>query len=83
MNILQDDNGNWSSMRVAFFVMVFIELLLMILTGYVLYLEALKETPNYRDLSVWYGVVTAGAVAALVAKVAQKKHENRHCHDNR
>ena len=76
MNILQDDKGNYSSMRVvllgAFAVFVF----LLILFTRLLVFELNQESINYNGLATIFTAMVTQVGLVLLLKVFQKKYEN-------
>ncbi len=77
MNALQDDNGNYSSIRMVLIFAVLIFLYLLYLFTKTLFVELEKETINYTGLALLFSAMVTEVGVVLVIKVIQKKYENK------
>ena len=73
---LQDDKGNRSSMRLAFIVLVVVEIIMIAIWCLLAFRESGKEMTDWTGLSyVLVAIVGIGGLAG-VSKAIQKKYEN-------
>ena len=76
MNILQDDKGNWSSIRFLLIAVLLIFIYLLFLFSKALFFELQQEAINYTGLATLFTAMVANVGLVLVMKVIQKKYEN-------
>jgi Na+/alanine symporter len=73
---LQDDKGNRSSMRLAFAVLVGVELIMIVVWCILAFIEVRKEVSDWTGLSyVLAAIVGIGGLAGI-SKAIQKRYEN-------
>lgn len=75
MNALQDDKGNYSSMRVVLLFAVMIFLFLLYLFTKTLFVEIQKDVINYQGLALLFTAMVTEVGVVLLLKVLQKKYE--------
>jgi len=77
MNELQDDKGNRSSMRLAFLLLIGVEILLIVVWVVLAFQEVGKETSDWSGMS--YVLAAIGGIGGLagLSKAIQKKYENK------
>ena len=76
--MLQDDKGNYSSMRVLLFFLFAFVVWMYIDWRWALRLEMLKDIPDYNGITGLFNAMMAGfttLIAALITKIVQKKLE--------
>lgn len=75
MNLLQDDKGNWSSLRALLLFVCVLIVWMYIDWRRVLFVEMLKETPDYGGVVQLFSVMLVTFGLAFAAKLIQKKFE--------
>lgn len=75
MNALQDDKGNYSSIRIALAFAIVLFMYLLYLFTKTLFVELTKDTINYQGLSLLFTAMIAEVAVVLLLKVWQKKYE--------
>lgn len=73
--MLQDDNGNISSLRIVLVIILAIFIYLLALFTQALKIEIVKETPNYTGLATLFTAMLVNLALPLLLKVIQKKYE--------
>jgi hypothetical protein len=79
-NALQDDNGNYSSMRILLFMLFAFVLFLYFDWRTALFVEVRKQVPDYQGITSLFTAMMAGFVAliaATIAKIIQKYIERK------
>lgn len=76
MNFLQDDSGNYSSMRVILIISVLVLIYQLYEFRAAYHLEIVKETPDYQGLTILFTALVTNFIFALILKVVQKRFEN-------
>lgn len=80
--LLNDDSGNQSSMRLAFVILLVVELTLIAIWVIAFLAERHKEYTDYSGLSyILAAIVAIGGLASL-SKAIQKKYEKNNTHSD-
>ena len=77
-NALQDDKGNWSSMRLLLTFLFALVVWMYVDWRWALRLEMLKDVPDYLGITGLFNAMMAGfttLIAALIIKLVQKRFE--------
>ena len=83
MNLLKDDKGNWSSLRVLLFLFFGLLILMYFDWRWAFRHEVLSTTPaNYEGLTKLFIAMFVCFISAIFAKLLQKKFENSKNDDN-
>ncbi len=77
MNALQDDRGNYSSIRIVLMFAIIVFVFLLYLFTKTLFVELEKETINYTGLALLFSAMVTEVGVVLIIKVIQKKYENK------
>ena len=76
LSTLKDDKGNNSSMRLAFIILILVELILIGVWCVLAFIEVRKEVSDWTGLSyVLAAIIGIGGLAGL-SKAIQKKYES-------
>ncbi len=75
-NILQDDKGNYSSLRALLLVVMIIFIFLLYLFTKTLFFELQQDEINYQGLATLFTAMIVNVGVVLVSKIVQKKYEN-------
>ena len=76
MNILQDDKGNYSSLRVILLVLLILQTWLIILFSSAMISEIKSEDAiNFNGLATLFTAMVGNTFSMFLAKIIQKKYE--------
>ncbi len=77
MNIIQDDKGNYSSLRAILIVVVVMLIYFIYLFTMMVNYELKQESIDYTGLSVIFSVIFVEFLLVIFLKVKQKQIENK------
>ncbi len=77
MNALQDDRGNYSSIRIVLMFAIIVFVFLLYLFTKTLFIEIQKDVINYQGLALLFTAMITEVAVVLILKVFQKKYENK------
>jgi hypothetical protein len=76
MNVLQDNNGNYSSMRVILILTFSLMLWMFVEWRIAFHIEIEKDNPDYGGLTQLFIAMMVTFGMGIVGKIIQKKYEN-------
>ncbi len=74
-NILQDNKGNYSSLRVILIFLAIVMVFLFVLFTIAFFKEMGKEEANYMGLTSLFSAMFGTFILGMFAKVIQKRYE--------
>ncbi len=77
MNALKEESGKYSTLRIILFVFILILAYQLYEFRFAYRLEVVKESPDYRGLSLLFAALVTNFIVILITKVVQKKFERR------
>jgi hypothetical protein len=77
MNALKQDNGNWSSIRIALLLCVIADIWLIALMSFDMIQKTIHDTPqDWQGLAAFMAAIAAFTGGGFGFKALQKKYEN-------